>query len=51
MERRIQEEEARAAAEAELAQKPSVEKELAALETDTALQDELAALKAKVKGG
>jgi phage shock protein A len=51
MERRIQEEEARAAAEAELAQKPSVEREFAALEADSGLQDELAALKTKVKGG
>ncbi len=50
MERRIRQEEARAAAEDELAQKPSVDKEFAAMEGDAKLQDDLAALKAKVKG-
>lgn len=49
MERRIREEEARAAATAEVAQS-SVEKQFEELEGDEELQQELAALKAKVKG-
>ncbi|HID86890.1 MAG TPA: PspA/IM30 family protein [Anaerolineae bacterium] len=49
MERRIMEEEARAAAMAELAEEP-LEERFEALEEDTALQEQLAALKAKVLG-
>jgi phage shock protein A len=50
MERRIREEEARAAAAAELAETPAIDTELAALDVDVDLAGELAALKAKVKG-
>lgn len=50
MERRILQEEARAEAATELAEEP-IEDEFAALEEDDELQQELAALKAKVQGG
>lgn len=49
MERRIREEEARAEAAAELAEKP-IEKKFEELEADEALKEQLAALKARVKG-
>ena len=50
MERRILEEEARAAAMAELAEE-SIEEQFAELEEDEELREELAALKARVLGG
>ncbi len=49
MERRIREEEARAVAIAEMAETP-VERRLEELEADEALKEQLAALKAKLKG-
>ncbi|MFQ5856813.1 MAG: PspA/IM30 family protein, partial [Anaerolineae bacterium] len=49
MERRILEEEARAEATTEMAEE-SIEDQFAALEADDELQQELAALKAKVLG-